>query len=163
MPFKFLIVPTHDSQTAEAELNAFLGSHRIVSLTRRWVERGPSSFWSFCIQYLDSAATQSGPQRPANRTGKVDYREKFRGPDFDLFSRLRDVRKSLAQAEGIPIYMVFNNDHLGQMVERRARTKADLETIAGVGDSRVAKYGEKFLEVLTQEWSRRDEAGGKPV
>jgi len=144
-------------------LNAFLRSHRVVSLTRRWVERGPSSFWSFCIQYLDAAAPQSAPQRPAGKQGRVDYREKYSGPDYDLFSKLRDVRKAAAQAEGIPIYMVFNNRHLEQMVERQARTKADLEAIVGVGDSRVAKYGDKFLEALTQEWSQRDEKGGKPV
>jgi hypothetical protein len=80
MAFKFLILPTHDSQTAEAELNAFLRSHRIVSLTRRWVESGPASFWSFCIQYLDAAAPQSAPQRPAGKSAD------FRRPETSLNS-----------------------------------------------------------------------------
>jgi len=47
------------------------------------------------------------------------------------------------------VYAVFTNDHLAQLVEGRVRTKAALEAIPGVGAGRAAKYGERFLELLS--------------
>ena len=64
MAFKFFTVPIQDSGSAEAEINGFLRSHRVLSVDRRWVEQGPSSFWSFCIDYLEPASGGSGPGRP---------------------------------------------------------------------------------------------------
>ena len=57
MPYRFFHIPFRDSTTAEAELNAFLGDHRVLAVDRRWVDQGPDSFWSFCITGL---CTESG-------------------------------------------------------------------------------------------------------
>jgi hypothetical protein len=60
MPFKFFIVPIQDSGNAEAELNAFLRSKKILSVDRRWVEEGASSFWSFCVDFLEPSGSPQG-------------------------------------------------------------------------------------------------------
>ena len=70
MAFKFFTVPIQNSQETEAELNAFVRSHKILSVDRRWVDQGPVSFWSFCVDYLD-AATGASDSRRKDR-GKVD-------------------------------------------------------------------------------------------
>ena len=70
-------------------------------------------------------------------------------PDqFTVFVKLRDLRKQLAQAEAVPVYTIFTNDQVAEMVRRRVHTRADLEGIAGVGDARVGKYGLQFLAAL---------------
>jgi superfamily II DNA helicase RecQ len=79
-----------------------------------------------------------------------------------MFSKLRDLRKEIAQAEGVPVYTVFNNEQLAQIVQRKARSKADFETIFGVGDARITKYGDHFVEFLSQQGSA-DETDGEPV
>ena len=58
-----------------------------------------------------------------------------------MFARLREIRKEIAQADAVPVYTVFTNEQLAQMVQARATTKAALEKIAGVGDARIEKYG----------------------
>jgi hypothetical protein len=47
MAYRIFSIPIRDARPAEAELNAFLGSHRVLSVDRRCVDRGEDSFWAF--------------------------------------------------------------------------------------------------------------------
>ncbi len=57
MAFKFFTVPIQNSEAAEFKLNTFLRSHTALSVDRRWVDQGLSSFWALCVDYLDPSAT----------------------------------------------------------------------------------------------------------
>jgi superfamily II DNA helicase RecQ len=166
MAFQLFTVPIQDDGRDLEQLNAFLRRHKILSVERRWVEQGASSFWSFCIDYLEGAPADGGGYRGGRGPGgraKIDYRETLSPADFAVFARLRDLRKDLAQAEGVPVYTIFTNEQLAQMVQTRTTTKAALEKIAGVGDARLDKYGGRVLELLGQAWKEPHEADGKPV
>ena len=67
----------------------------------------------------------------------------------------------------MPVYTIFTNEQLAQMVQARATTKAALEQVAGVGDARIEKYGARMLEVLRTQWGQggkgKDAAGQPPV
>ena len=121
MAFRFFSVPIHDSGTAAEELNGFLHSHKVLSIDRRWVEQGSASFWSFCVDYLERSADgiPASPWRGGAR-GKVDYREVLKPEDFAIFARLRELRKEIAQAEAVPVYTIFTNEQLAQMVQARS-------------------------------------------
>ena len=160
MPIKFFVIPIQDLEAAESESNAFLGSHTVVRVERNWVDQGPASFWSLCVDYLEAGSRGS---QQARRRDRVDYREKLSEEDFILYSKLRDLRKEIAQAEGVPLYNVFNNNQLATMIEKKARSKAELESIAGAGDARVEKYGQQFLDFMAKQWGAVDEAGEQPV
>ncbi len=155
MAYRFFVVPIRDEGSAAADLNGFLRSHRVLAVDRRWVEAGSESFWSFCVDYLEHGGGKSGPSAARNGAGrvKVDYREVLSPEDFLVFARLRQVRKEIAQADAVPVYTVFTNEQLAQMVRARADSKSALEKIAGVGDARIEKYGERVLEVLRRQWA----------
>jgi superfamily II DNA helicase RecQ len=161
MAFRFFTVPIQNAEQAEAELNGFLRSHKVLSIDRRWVEQGPTSFWTFCVDYIDGQATASGSDRGVR--GKVDYKDVLSPEEFTVFAKLRDVRKEIAQAEAVPVYTIFTNEQLAQMVKARAATQGDLEKIAGLGDARIEKYGARMIEVLAAFWKTHHEADGKPV
>ncbi len=165
MSFKFFTVPIQDDGTAEAELNGFLRSHRVLSVDRRWVDQGAASFWSFCIDYLEHSTGSPGSARAGSAPrGKVDYKDVLNAEEFAVFARLREVRKQISAAEAVPVYTIFTNEQLAQMVQAKAADRAALEKIAGVGDARIEKYGAKMLEVLSRAWAgTTDEAGRKPV
>jgi superfamily II DNA helicase RecQ len=164
MPFKFFTIPIHDPGQAEAELNGFLRSHKVLAVDRRWVEQGASSFWSFCVDYLETSSGGGSDGRPAGQRGKVDYKEVLTAEEFAVFARLREVRKEIAAAEAVPVYTIFTNEQLAQMVQAKAKDRAALEKIAGVGDARIDKYGARMLEVLAGAWPvNTDEADRKPV
>ena len=61
----------------------------------------------------------------------------------------------IAKDEAVPVYMVFTNEQLAQMVRRRP-SKADLDKIAGVGEARIQKYGDAF-------WRARSSTGMGPM
>lgn len=166
MPYKFFILPIQDLGRAEAELNAFVRGHTVLSVAQHWVDQGPTSFWSFCVDYVESGGTGStggSPSRGGRQRERVDYRVKLGEERFQLYMKLSDLRKELSQADGVPLYNIFNNEQMSQMIERQARTKADLEAIAGVGDARIEKYGPRFVELLTSLWGAKDETDGKPA
>lgn len=83
MAFKSFMVPLQDTGQAEAELNAFLRSHKVLAIDRRWVEQGPTSFWSFCIDYLESGSP--APPRNGLLRAKVDYKDDLKPEEFAVF------------------------------------------------------------------------------
>ena len=160
MAFRFFTISVHDGADVEAELNAFLGAHRVVSVDRRFVDLGNQSFWAICVDYIAGPSGRAGANTARER---VDYKEKLTPEQFRVFAQLRDLRKEVAQAEAVPVYTVFSNDQLARMVTDRTTTKAALERIDGIGDARVAKYGPRFLDLLTKLLEGRDEASRPPV
>lgn len=138
MHLRFFTIPIHGGDEAAAELNRFLGAHRILTIDRSLVQDGANSAWALCVSF-EPAADRS---QPGKRGGKIDYREVLNEQDFAVFARLRTLRKELADGEGIPAYAVLTNEQLAELVQRRVQSAAALREIAGVGDARVEKYGE---------------------
>ncbi|WP_103341869.1 DNA helicase RecQ [Amycolatopsis sp. CA-126428] len=68
-----------------------------------------------------------------------------------LFERLRAWRAATAKEQGVPAYVVFHDATLRQIATQRPASLADLGTVSGVGENKLAKYGEGLLEVLTAE------------
>jgi len=163
VPYRFFVIPVRTSVSAEEELNRFLRSHRVLSVDRRWVDQGSESFWSFCVDYLEPGQAGSVLNRGSGERGKVDYREVLKPDEFALFVKLRALRQEIAKDEAVPVYMVFTNEQLAQIVRLKARSKADLNKIAGVGEARIQKYGERFLACAKQHGDGTDEASRAAV
>jgi ATP-dependent DNA helicase RecQ len=70
--------------------------------------------------------------------------------DGELFLRLKALRKRLADAKGIPAYLVFSDAALLQMVDRRPQDEMELLAISGVGPKKLLQYGEAFLAALRE-------------
>lgn len=68
-----------------------------------------------------------------------------------LFERLRAWRAGVAKEQGVPAYVVFHDATLRQIATQRPASLADLGTVSGVGENKLAKYGAGLLEVLTGE------------
>ena len=68
--------------------------------------------------------------------------------DQRLWEALRARRLELAKKQGVPPYVVFHDATLAEMVERRPRTLNDLAHISGVGERKLAAYGEDFIGVI---------------
>jgi superfamily II DNA helicase RecQ len=146
MQLKTFVLPIKNLNPAEAEMNAFLRGHRVLSVKKEFVPDGENSFWTFCVEYLEGVPAGNLP--PGGKLPKVDYKEILKPEEFEVFSRLRDWRKTVAEQEGVPVYVVFTNEQLAEMVRKRVATKTQLGAIEGVGEARVAKYGEAVLERL---------------
>jgi len=75
----------------------------------------------------------------------------FGSPEEALrFDRLRAVRKQLADAEGVPAYIVFSDAVLRGMAARVPRSRSELLLIPGIGPVKLERYGEAFLAALRE-------------
>ncbi len=68
-----------------------------------------------------------------------------------IFERLRVLRKKLAQQEGLPPYMIFQDSTLREMAENCPKDKRALLRVNGVGEKKLEKYGEQFLAEIKEE------------
>lgn len=71
--------------------------------------------------------------------------------DRALFDALRARRRELADDAGVPAYIVFGDKVLLEMVARRPATPSQLLQVPGVGQAKLERYGDAFLEVLAWE------------
>jgi ATP-dependent DNA helicase RecQ len=69
----------------------------------------------------------------------------------NIWQALRDLRLELAQSQGVPAYVIFHDATLIEMAERRPKDRQQLAMINGVGDHKLARYGDVFLSVINNE------------
>ena len=66
----------------------------------------------------------------------------------ELFDLLRAKRLELARAQSVPPYVIFHDRTLVEMAKDRPRTQEAMASIVGVGEAKLAKYGDTFLKLL---------------
>jgi len=152
MQLRFFTIPILGGDEAAEELNCFLNAHRIVAVERSFVQDGANSAWALCVSY-----ESSGEGRPqGGKRAKIDYREVLNEADFTVYARLRALRKEIADSEGVPVYSLFTNEQMAEMVTRRVNSASALREIAGIGEARVQKYSQPFLKALAEAFAAGD-------
>jgi ATP-dependent DNA helicase RecQ len=68
--------------------------------------------------------------------------------DRSLFEALRAKRMELARAQGVPPFVIFADRSLIEMATKRPTSLAELAEVHGVGQAKLARYGETFLGIL---------------
>jgi ribonuclease D len=79
----------------------------------------------------------------------VDYRDLLTGPQFERFSKLRALRKQIADQEAVPVYTILTNAQLAEVARRVPKSKAAFGNLEGIGDAKVTRYGGAFLTLLS--------------
>jgi ATP-dependent DNA helicase RecQ len=67
-----------------------------------------------------------------------------------LFEDLKVLRRELADAKGVPAYVVFSDATLLAMTANRPQNEAELLNVSGVGPKKLDAYGAAFLEVIRE-------------
>jgi len=68
--------------------------------------------------------------------------------DARLFEELRSMRKSLAEAGGVPPYVIFHDATLREIARLKPRDEEELGQVAGIGAAKLARYGGAVLQAL---------------
>jgi ATP-dependent DNA helicase RecQ len=85
---------------------------------------------------------------PARAARKRRDRARSDFPDDPLFEALRARRRDLAKEAGVPPYVIFHDSTLREMAELRPETLHALSRVSGVGQAKLERYGEAFVEVV---------------
>ena len=84
----------------------------------------------------------------ASAQPRVAVRALVSDEDAPLLSALKAKRRALAEAAGVPAYVIFPDRTLIEMAERRPRDLDGMAGITGVGAKKLESYGAAFLEVI---------------
>ncbi|MDY2614689.1 MAG: DNA helicase RecQ [Lachnospiraceae bacterium] len=68
--------------------------------------------------------------------------------DLELFETLRVLRREIAGEEKVPPYMIFSDKTLALMSAAHPENLEEMLRISGVGEFKLQKYGERFLQVI---------------
>ncbi|MFE8069963.1 DNA helicase RecQ [Marinobacteraceae bacterium S3BR75-40.1] len=63
---------------------------------------------------------------------------------------LRACRKRLADDQGVPPYVIFHDKTLMGMLERWPQSLEEMAGISGVGETKLERYGQDFLEAMRE-------------
>jgi ATP-dependent DNA helicase RecQ len=110
---------------AEAVRAVFRGERRVLMQTR-----------------AEAPARTRRPRKPS--------RESLALPPHDqpLFEALRAWRSHEAKIQHVPPYVIFQDRTLAEIAAARPGTRAALVRLNGVGESKLARYGEAVLQVV---------------
>jgi ATP-dependent DNA helicase RecQ len=71
-----------------------------------------------------------------------------------LFSALKELRGEIAKREHVPAFVVFTDRTLLELAVTRPQSKAAMLEVYGVGETRLARFGERFLHVIQSDRER---------
>lgn len=92
----------------------------------------------------------------APRLQKASYwqsNKREKAYDRVLFAKLRLLRKEIAKLEDIAPFIVFNDATLSELARVKPTTSRQMLNVSGIGDTKLARYGEPFLSLIKQHQS----------
>jgi ATP-dependent DNA helicase RecQ len=89
-------------------------------------------------------AKQAAPRKKPRSAALRDVPDTER----ELWEALRECRRRLATQQNLPPYVIFHDATLRQMLAERPADRDALLRITGVGQAKLERYGDEFLEVL---------------
>ncbi len=84
----------------------------------------------------------------AKRTAKSRSKITLNDTEQPLWERLRALRLQLAQEQKVPPYVIFHDATLKELVQSMPESLAAMSEISGIGEAKLKRYGEVFLEAL---------------
>jgi ATP-dependent DNA helicase RecQ len=117
-----------------------------LTTAARPILRGEQSLWLRRDAEPAKRRTQRGDP---SAQGNNRSREPFPGANEDtLWLALKAKRIELARNQGVPPYVIFHDSTLLDMLKQRPATLDEMALVNGVGQAKLSRYGEEFLNVL---------------
>ena len=124
------------------EGRAFLKARQPLALTRPIVQDRGSAYLG-----SETPSRDRSTRRDRNRVSDNDDAAPY---DEGLFRELSALRKRIADQQGVPAFIVFNDKSLREMARRRPRTLEDFARISGVGEAKLTELGRSFTELISR-------------
>ena len=141
MQIKIFSIPTYGGEELNKEMNRFLRAQKVLQLDSELVNDGSSSYWSFCIRYIEGGSVFT----PTMSRPKVDYKKVLDAESYQRYKAYRDIRKKVATDEGIPAYLILTNEEMAELAKIKELTLEKASKIKGIGAKKVEKYVSFFI------------------
>ena len=126
-------------------LQEFIADKEVIEFAEHFFIHENTPCLTIIISYrLLAAEEKRRLDRRQDPRNELDDREK------EAYDALRAWRSVRAKQDGIPAYMIATNKQFAQMIKLGAMDRAALSRVAGIGEAKIANYGEEILEVISQ-------------
>ncbi len=95
------------------------------------------------LHRLDEKIKRAKKPAPKKRLASTTFRQ-----ETGLFERLRQLRRTMAVAQGVPPYILFSDATLTEMVQQRPTNEREMKEISGVGNTKWERYGQAFVNEI---------------
>ena len=131
---------------ARGLLSVDVDGHGGLQLTDacRAVLRGEAQLWL----RREAPVATGRAKRSGGKSGVAKAGGFAAAADRALWDALRELRMALARAQNVPPYVVFHDATLAEMVRQRPQDPQALAALSGIGERKLAAYGEDFLQVI---------------
>jgi len=126
-------------------MQAFIEEREVIEFTDHFFIHEKTPYLTVIISYRDISPDER--RKPYKRQ---DPRKDLDENEQKTYDALRAWRAAKASQEGVPPYMIANNRQIAGMVKSRAKSKADLGNVKGIGEGKIVKYGEDILRVISE-------------
>lgn len=124
----------------EADVAAY-GGLKLTGAARP-VLRGEAEIW---LRRDPEPAKRKNSKAERGAQAREGYAEAKEDP---MWQALKDKRMELAREQGVPPYVIFHDSTLLEILNRRPQTLPEMGRVTGVGQAKLLKYGDAFLQVL---------------
>ncbi len=142
---------------ARGLLNVDVDGHGGLQLTDacRPVLRGEVALWLRRESAVPAGKRSRVAKSPTDKGsgGKAAAGNFASAEDQQLWAELRGLRMELARAQNVPPYVVFHDATLAEMVRRRPQSLDELGALSGIGERKLAAFGEQFLAAIQSHQS----------
>ncbi len=123
-----------------------IGEHPVLKLTpKSWrVLRGEET-----PVLMKTVEKTTGRKTSSKKPAVLEEEER------ELFEKLRQLRMELATEKNLPAYMIFPDRSLREMATVKPQNLDEFAEINGVGEVKLASYGEQFIELIGN-WSEKN-------
>ena len=101
-------------------------------------------------------------QAKTSRKGRKSYNTENASNNV-LWEALRACRKSLAEEAGVPPFVIFHDATLVEMIERQPVNRQQLANISGIGEKKIEKYADAFLDVINIHLDKNNNAASDTI
>jgi len=125
----------------ESDIEAYGGLK--LAESAKPVLKGEAEVW--LRQDVEAVATRKVSKAERGSRAKEGYEEVADDP---LWHALKAKRMELAKEQGVPPYVIFHDSTLLEILNQKPGSLTEMSQITGVGQAKLERYGDAFLEVL---------------
>lgn len=147
MNVKLFTIRLDDNMVADQDaVNKFLDSVAFKKSSSQFVP-GEPDYWSVILFY-DTEIDPKSKKRAGSTKSAAPEISELSPEEIEIVSALKQWRKSKAEATNVPDFLIFQNATLHALSRQRPRNLSELSQIKGIGQQKVAQYGEDVIAVL---------------
>jgi len=134
----------------DADLQEFLEDHSVVELTQHFFvhEKTPHLVLVLGYRAADPARQSPRPGGTSGRNTAAEAAALLDPAEQRIFEALRVWRNQYARRTGRPPYVVFTNRQAAEIARRDPASRAQLQEVEGLGESRIDDFGAELLACL---------------